>query len=97
MHMDAVREIVLAERDGEAPRADRLSELQNEGILLGHAGRLGRCYFPLYYLIDRLPIGFISRKLPPSGDVAQGDVAPQFTAVLLVLGVEPYRCGRSRA
>ena len=65
MHMDAVREIVLAERDGEAPRADRLSELQHEGILLGHAGRLGRRYFPLYYRIDRLPIGFISRKQHP--------------------------------
>ena len=71
MHMDAVREIVLAERDGKAPRADRLSELQHEGILLGHAGRLGRRYFPLYYCIDRLPISFILRKQYPfqEGDI----------------------------
>ena len=65
MHMDAVRKIVLAERDDEAPRADRLSELQHEGILLGHAGRLGRRYFPLYYFIERLSTSFIPRKQHP--------------------------------
>ena len=60
MHMDAVREIVLAQSDLESPYAQGLAkDCRNCGLWF-HAGTLGRRYFSLYALIDRLFIRSIA-------------------------------------
>jgi len=56
MHMDPVREVVLAEPGNSALSAQRLTKLDRQGGRFRHADTLGRRYFPLYHLIDRLLI-----------------------------------------
>lgn len=59
MHVDPVREVVLAEPGSSTLSAQRLTKLDRQGGRFRHADTLGRRYFPLYHLMSRLLIDII--------------------------------------
>src|SRR6185312_322499 len=60
MHLDTVREVVLAELGRLSMRSQHLPKLNRQWGWFRHADTLGRLYFPLYHLKGRLSISIIS-------------------------------------